>query len=776
MHDTFAARAGRWSTKHRGAAIGLWLAFVIAAVAAGGAAGLVTNGGDGGTGESAHADRAIASAFPDDAAESVLIQAPRGATVSDPRVRAAVADVIATVRRQERVARVVSPYSPQGAKNVSGDRRSALVTLKLRGDDDQTQAAVGPLVKRVRSVAGEHPAVFIGQFGDASADAAIGAAVDEDFQRAEVLSLPLTLAILLLAFGSLIAAGIPLLLGITSVMAALGVINLVSHVFPMVDAVSSVILLVGLAVGVDYSLFYLRREREERARGRSSRDAIAIASATSGRAVIVSGLTVMVAMAGMLLAGDVVFTSLGVGAIIVVAVAMIGSVTVVPATLAALGDRVERGRIPLLGKRLAQRRDDGRGGRAWSAVVGASLRRPLLAAVLSAGLLVALAIPAFSMHTALPGTDDLPRDLEVMRVYDRMQAAFPGGQIPAVVVVRARDVEAAPVRAAIGELERRAVAGGHFAGRAGIRVSDSRRVAIVSLPIRGDGTDARSAAALEALRAELLPATLEREAGVTADVTGMTAATRDFNEQMKARAPLVFAFVLGLAFLVLLVGFRSIVVPIKAIMLNLLSVAAAYGVLVWGFQYGNLERPLGFESSGAIASWLPMFLFVILFGLSMDYHVFILSRVRELVDRGWTTRDAVREGVVSTAGTVTSAALVMVAVFSVFATLGQTELKQMGVGLATAILIDATIVRGVLLPAAMQLLGERNWYLPSWLEWLPRISWEAQVGPAATTRRARRERRARPRPSGAPVQAATPAPAARARPARLPEPEPSQVR
>ncbi len=455
---------------------------------------------------------------------------------------------------------------------------------------------------------------------------------------------------------------------------------------------------------------------------------------------------------------------------IVVAVAMIGSLTVVPALLASLGDRVERGRIPLLGKRLVRRREEGRGGRAWSAIVDASLRRPLLAAALSGGLLVTLAIPAFSMHTALPGTDDLPRDLEVMQVYDRMQTAFPGGEIPAVVVVRARDVQAAPVRAAISDLERRALASGRFEGSADVEVSGSRRVAIVALPIEGDGTDARSSAALDVLRGELLPATLDRVPGVATDVTGMTAGTRDFNDLMKARAPLVFAFVLGFAFLLLLVTFRSLVVPVKAIVLNLLSVGAAYGVLVWGFQYGKFEGPLGFESSGAIASWLPMFLFVILFGLSMDYHVFILSRVRELVDRGWATGDAVREGVVSTAGTVTSAALVMVAVFAVFATLGQLEMKQMGVGLATAILIDATLVRGVLLPASMQLLSERNWYLPRWLQWLRRVSWEAGVASGSQARPAS------PRRSGERAPAATPAHSATAQPAPRPAPEPSRAR
>jgi RND superfamily putative drug exporter len=307
-----------------------------------------------------------------------------------------------------------------------------------------------------------------------------------------------------------------------------------------------------------------------------------------------------------------------------------------------------------------------------------------------------------------------------------MQAAFPGGQIPAEVVVRAGAVNTPRMAAAIEELERRALAGGDFDGPVEVTAAPGGDVALISLPIAGSGTDAVSNRALASLRDDLLPATVDRVPGAESWVTGITAGTKDFNDVMVSRAPWVAAFVLTLAFVLLLVAFRSIVVPVKAIVLNLLSVGAAYGVLVWVFQYGNLESLLGFESSGGIVAWLPMFLFVILFGLSMDYHVFILSRVREAVDRGKPTDVAVRDGILSTASTVTSAAFVMVAVFAVFATLSALEFKQMGVGLAVAILIDATIVRAVLLPASMKLLGERNWYLPSWLEWLPRLSWEGE--------------------------------------------------
>jgi RND superfamily putative drug exporter len=315
-----------------------------------------------------------------------------------------------------------------------------------------------------------------------------------------------------------------------------------------------------------------------------------------------------------------------------------------------------------------------------------------------------------------------------MKVYDKMQAAFPGGEIPAEVVVKAKDVTSPRITAAVAKLERDAQATGRIKGAADVTVAPGNHVLQVSLPIVGNGTDNASNAALASLRDDVVPA-FEQRAGVKAYVTGMTAGSKDFNDLMAARWPIVFGFVLSLAFVLLLLTFRSIVIPIKAIVLNLLSVGAAYGVLTWVFQDGHGEKLLGFQSNGSVTSWLPMFLFVILFGLSMDYHVFILSRIREAFDRGMETEEAVAHGIRTTAGTVTSAALVMVAVFSIFATLSYLDFKMMGVGLATAILIDATIVRAVLLPATMKLLGDWNWYLPRWLEWLPSIGHEGAAAP-----------------------------------------------
>jgi uncharacterized membrane protein YdfJ with MMPL/SSD domain len=723
MHsNTFAARAGRWSAKHRKKAIWGWLAFVAVAFVVGNAIGMKKPSNDNDyIGQSGKADRLFDNHFPKQDDEQVLVQAPEGGKATDPAVRAAVSDAVAAVRAKQGVAEVKSPYTKGNEGQISKDGRSVLVKFKLNGDSDRTEKLVDPVIAAVAQVKTDNPKVFVGQFGDASASKAIDKSFSDDFSKAEKLSLPITLVILVLAFGALVAAGIPLLLGLTAVMATLGLVAIPSQFIPMDDTVSSVVLLVGLAVGVDYTLFYLRREREEKARGAGKIEAVHTAAATSGRAVLVSGFTVMVAMAGMFFAGGRTFTALGVGSIMVVAVAMIGSITVVPAILAWLGDRVEKGRVPLL----HGRRDTSGESRAWSWLLGKVLKRPMLSAVVSAGVLVALALPAFGMHTVLTGTDDLPRKLEVMKVYDRMQAAFPGGQIPAVVAIEADDVTTPQIAAATQKMGERAFATGTMNGPLDIDVSPDKHVASIAIPMKGDGTDQASYNALSALRGGIVEQTVGSAPGVQhAYVSGEAAGTKDFNDLVKAHAPIVFAFVLSLAFLLLLVTFRSIVIPIKAIVLNLLSVGASYGVLTWIFQDGHLQNLLGFKSNGGITSWLPLFLFVILFGLSMDYHVFILSRVREAFDRGMKTEDAVAHGIKATASTVTSAAIVMVGVFAIFATLSSLDFKQMGVGLAVAILLDATIVRAVLLPATMKLLGDWNWYLPKGLSWLPHISHE----------------------------------------------------
>jgi uncharacterized membrane protein YdfJ with MMPL/SSD domain len=342
-------------------------------------------------------------------------------------------------------------------------------------------------------------------------------------------------------------------------------------------------------------------------------------------------------------------------------------------------------------------------------------------------VLLVLAVPALQMHTINPGVAGLPRSLPIMKTYDRIQAAFPGGPLPATIAVAADDVTAPQVQQGIRAMTDAALATKRMSEPVTTTISPDKSVAVVNIPMHGNGTDQTSEAALAALRDDVIPATIGKVPGVQTDVTGLTAGSKDFNDSLKAHLPIVFAFVLGLAFLLLLVTFRSIVVPIKAIVLNLLSVAAAYGVLTFVFQDGHGASLLGFTPIGGITSWLPLFLFVILFGLSMDYHVFILSRIREAVDRGMRTDQAVAHGIKSTAGVVTSAAVVMVAVFSIFGTLSAAEFKQMGIGLAVAVLLDATLVRAVLLPAAMKLLGERNWYLPAKLEWLPRFEHEPVV-------------------------------------------------
>ena len=721
-----AARMGRWSARHKKTAIAGWLAFVLLALVVGGLVGTQKlDNADVAAGKSERAQAIVdRGGFPDAVDEAVLVQS-KTLTADDPAFAAAVADVVSRISPFAAVDDIRSPLDGTSPGLVSEDGRSALVQFELQGDHLESAAAVEPVLAAVADVQAAHPDLVVEQFGGASAAKALDETIEKDFQRAELLALPITLGILIVVFGALVAAGIPLLLGLSAVAAALGLVAIPSQWFPTDDGASSVILLIGLAVGVDYSLFYLKREREERAAGRGPEAALEAAAATSGRAVLISGLTVIVALAGLFLGGTKIWNSIAIGTILVVAIAVAGSLTVLPAVLAALGDRVERGRIPFLGRR-------GHAGtsRVWDAILTRVLRRPLVSALAAGGFLLVLAAPTLGLHTSLPGASSLPKDLPILQTYDRIQTAFPGGPLPAVVALEAENVEAPEVQAAIADLRERALATGLMADPITTQVSPNGRVALVSVPLAGEGAgDPVSEQALAALRDDVLPASLGA-AGIDAGVTGETAVSRDFNDLVKERAPLVFGFVLLLAFLLLLVSFRSVVIPLKAILMNLLSVAAAYGVVVAIFQWGWGEGLLDFNSNGGVASWLPMFLFVILFGLSMDYHVFILSRIREYYDRGMSTEDAVSHGIKSTAGVVTSAAAVMVLVFGVFSLMPIIDMKEMGIGLAAAVLIDATIVRGVLLPATMKLLGRWNWYLPRWLEWLPRLEHERSADPA----------------------------------------------
>ena len=718
-NHNIAARIGRWSVQHRGKAILGWLAFVFVAMAVG--FNLVPQKNiepnDGMPGESGKAAQVLNGAYPDKSGEQVLVQS-KTLRASDSQFKAAVADVTARLQHTKGVDNVSSGQ-------ISKDGHSALVTFELPGDSKTTEKSVVRSLAAVHAAAKANPELRIEESGDASINKATKDKSNEEMGSTMFMSVGLTLLILLFAFGALVAAGIPVLLGLTSVLATLGLLGPVSQLAPVDESVMHVVLLVGMAVGVDYSLFYVKREREERAAGRDSNAAIEAAAATSGRAVLISGFTVMVAMAGMYLGGISNFASFATGTIMVVAVAMLGSLTVLPATLSKLGHRVEKGRVPFLGR---LRNRVGKAG-LWSRLLDRVLRRPLLSAVVAAGVLVALALPTLGMQTSLGGTDDTSRDLKVMRTYDRIQAAFPSEGSAEMVVIKADDATSHEVASGIEKLEAATAARpALFEGKPSVELNSDKSVAIVTLPTTGDGTDDLSNKAADALRGDIVPSTVGKVDGVEAYTTGEAAATGDFNDAMIGHLPYVFAFVLSAAFLLLLVTFRSIVIPLKAIALNMLSVGSAYGLLTLVFQHG-LGKSLGL-GSGPIAAWLPLFLFVILFGLSMDYHVFILTRVREAFDRGMSTGDAVAHGIKSTAGVVTSAAIVMVAVFSMFAMSSELQMQQMGIGLAAAVLIDATIIRGILLPATMKLLGDWNWYLPSKLGWLPKVSVEPEVQPA----------------------------------------------
>jgi uncharacterized membrane protein YdfJ with MMPL/SSD domain len=711
-----AARMGRWSARHRKTAIFGWLAFVVAAFAVGIVSGTTKiEPATSGVGESGRMDKLLHEEFVQPAGESVLVQSD-SLTVKDPAFAAAVEDVVAKVSALDAVTNVRSPLDPENAGQIAGGGGAALVEFEIRGDPDDATTKIDPVIAAVDDAQTAHPELFVESFG-VSADKEVEAAFMDDLKQAGVLSLPVTLIILIVVFGALVAAGIPLLLALTAIVATFGLVALPSSLIPIDEVTYELILLIGLAVGVDYSMFYLKREREERAAGRSEEAALEAAAATSGRSVLISGLTVIVAMSGMFLAGIQGMSAFAVGTILVVAVAMLGSLTVLPATLSWLGDRVDRGRVPFVSR---LRRDDGEG-RIWGAIVTAVMRRPVVSVVLAGGLLVALAVPALQLRTVQPGIETYPQDLAAIQTYNRIQEAFPGSEIPASVVVKADDVTAPAVQEAIGQLEWRALASGQMHEPITIDVNEGGTVATIAIPVDGKGMDATSEAALATLRGDIVPPTVGALPSAEVGVTGMTAQSKDFTDKLQSVAPLVFGFVLLLAFGLMLVAFRSLVIAVKAILLNLLSIAAAYGVMVLVFQHGWGKGILGFESTAGIDSFLPIFMFVILFGLSMDYHVFIISRMREAYDRGLSTEQAVTHGIKTTAGVVTSAAIVMVCVFSVFATLSMLIFKQFGVGLAAAILIDATIVRAVLLPATMKLLGDWNWYLPRWLEWLPHL-------------------------------------------------------
>ncbi|NEA36331.1 MMPL family transporter [Streptomyces sp. SID13031] len=685
-------RVARWSATHAWRAIGLWLMLVIVAV------GLMiaiptqkTKAQDTWIGQSGTASELIRDAgLEGKPSETVLLTDSDG-----PLDKAAATTAFAQLRQK---VTAIDAVEAVGQPVWAANGKAALLPISLKGNADDAADNVDKLLAATSEVQKANPSLTIEQAGSASVDKGIWKQVGADLARAEKISLPLTFGLMLLAFGALIAAGIPVLLAFSAIGAALGFYAPLSYLFPDGGSVANVVLLIGMAVGVDYSLFYLKREREERQRGHSTVDAVEIAAATSGHSVVVSGLAVIVSMAGLYVAQDPVFSSMATATIVVVAVAVLGSLTVLPALLVKLGHRVDRPRVPLLW-RLNRRIGPAGISRRILAPV---LRFPKVALLISAVAVVALAVPALGMKTEPGGLSTLPRSIPEVRTMTALQQNFPSQGMAYDIVAKGNGVTTG-----LAKLQQAAVASKAFVVTPGSEIRRAGDTAVLTLVSVRPDTSQDARAALEQLRNGLAPQAL---GSVQWAVGGETAQQVDYGQHQRDQLPYVIAFVLILTLLMMAFTFRSLAIALVTTLLNLASVAACFGVLSLVFQHTWAEGLLDFTSPGFVVSWIPVFLFVILVGLSMDYHVFVLGRIREGVRAGLTPQEAVRKGITESAGVVTSAAAVMVSVFAVFASLGMIEMKQMGVGLAVAVLIDATLVRIVMLPSIMVLLGRKAWW------------------------------------------------------------------
>jgi putative drug exporter of the RND superfamily len=743
-------RIACWSAKYRKIAVLAWLAVMAAAFIGGqfvtGPGVQQYDPGQAGRGEQVLTKLDVVTP----PSESVLIEARSGERQLERdaagQVRRVARDVVLALSALPKAADDIrTPFGPDGRALRSDHGRAALVTFDVAGPHSDADSTVLTDLAAVSRIQAANPDLLVREAGDASTDRVADALLSHDFRQSEWTSIPLTLILLVAVFGALIAAGIPVLLATTAVVTAVSLLSIASHWLPVGTGTSELVLVIGMAVGVDYSLFYLRREREERAAGRDGEAVVKIAAATSGKAILISGLTVVISLAGLFLTGIDVFTGIAVGTIMVVGVAVLGSLTFLPALLSWLGPWADRGRLPGLGKLRTQARPC----KFWAGIARRVVKRPLIFGGVAVAALLALGAPALGMRIGTPGID-LPSNLGVVRVLTDIQHEFPGRPAPADVVVTGSNLHSQQMASELAALQARATPSGPIRGPIVATEVASGRGLVVQVPLAGNGSDPASVNALLTLQNRVLPATIGRVPGTTFSVTGNTAANYDFASTLDARTPIVFAVVALLAFVLLMCAFRSVTIPVVSIVLNLLSVGGAYGLVTLIFQDGHLQSLLGFTSFGALVPWVPLFTFVMLFGLSMDYHVFILSRIRETWSGGASATEAIVEGVGRSAGVVTSAAVIMVAVFSIFATLDMIDVKMLGVGLAAAVLIDATLVRGVVLPAALALLGERAWYLPGWLAWLPGRSLACEVPHVQRHAAARRAGHALPEVAGQP--------------------------
>jgi uncharacterized membrane protein YdfJ with MMPL/SSD domain len=713
-------RVALMSARHPWRTIGLWLAAVAVAVFAiagllGGA--LTTEGEPTNNPQSLRAEDAVDEAFPatgNAAVTDIVVVRSERYTVSAPQFRTLVQRLASDVRRTG-VTGVHTYYDGRDRTLVSADRHATMVQFS-EASDDGIDDIVGAVERADASAA-----FAVSVTGQKTLDRDFNELSQSDLQHGELeFGLPAALVILLLVFGAVVAGLVPLLITLPSIAVALGFVAVLAHAFTLSVFVINMLTGMGLALAIDYALFVVSRFREERGRGREKSDAIAASAATANRAVVFSGTTFVIAMFGMLIVPNSIMRSLAVGAILVGIVSVVASATLLPALLSVLGDRVDRLRIPLIGRRSLEAANPE--GRFWGAIVRAVLRRPGLSLGFSVALLLALAAPIFGLSIGTSGVTALPDRFESKQGFAVLQREFPTAKSNPVEIVVTDGAAQPSARRALADLRAQLAADPRF--RHGeIERSMDGRVALLSVPVRGDPAGDAAVAAVRDLRSTIVPAAF-KDSGADVLVGGTTSENIDYFDSVIGPAPWVIALVLALTLVFLTVVFRSLVIAGTAVVLNLLSVGAAYGLLVLVFQHGIGAGLFGFEQVDTIEAWVPLFLFSVLFGLSMDYQVFLLSRIKERFDESGDTTDAVTFGVASTARIITGAALIIVAVFAGFASGELIMFQQMGFGVAAALLIDATIIRSVVLPSTMKLLGDWNWYLPRWLNWLPRLDVE----------------------------------------------------
>ncbi|MET7291599.1 MMPL family transporter [Streptomyces griseoloalbus] len=699
----------RWSARHPWRAVVGWLVFVVLCLGVGSAVGMNSaRTADYRVGEAGRAEALAAEGdLERRTAEQVLISARSGA-LDRAAAQAAAKDLTARMERLPEVEGVADPL-------LSDDGAILMVEVTLKGEERDAKDKVDALVEQTAAVQRSHPGLLLEETGSPSVSKGVDQQRSDDLALSEAITLPVTLITLMVVFGSVTMAGVPLLLALSSIAGAIGLSMVVSHISPDAGVGTNVILMIGLAVGVDYTLFYLKREREERARsgGRLGSEALVeLAAATSGRAVVVSGLAVVASTATLYLASDVIFSSLATGTIVVVLVSVASSLTALPALLVMLGKREERKELRRAhsGKPVRRRGGQRAGGRMWAALLRPATRHPLVTLCVSVLGLLALVTPLAGLKITEMSRDTHSRDIPAMRVYDRLNEAFPEQRVTHQVVVRADASRAADVTSALRTVARRADADPLFAGASRIRTSADRRTSVLELKVPHLGNSDEAYDSLDRLRDGYVPAAVGGIDGAEFGVSGDVARYADYPAHQNGKLPLVLGALFLVTFAMTVYAFRSVVLGLIGVVLNLLSAAAALGLLVLVFQGTWAEGLLDFHSTGSIGSRVPLFLFVILFGLSMDYQVFVVSRIREAAAAGVPTRQAVLDGIRSSASVVTSAAVVMTTVFASFVFLHIIEMKQIGFVLAAAVLLDAFVVRILVLPSAMLLLGEASWW------------------------------------------------------------------